>query len=177
MLNLRVTKNFFDRTKVVNTVGARRRKAWSHFGGYVRKVAKNSIKGKSREVKLASMPKEWRRSYHIRMWRFKKGKGPRPRLPRKPSAPGTPPTSQSGTLERFLFYSLDPARKSVVVGPELVFSPTYGNTTTMGLLEKGGSVRKKSGRVIKHPQRPYMLPAFETAKQRLPQIWIEAVGK
>jgi hypothetical protein len=107
---------------------------------------------------------------------------------RDPSPPGTPPSSHVGTLRKLIFFSFDPAQKSVVIGPTLFRASSDVPRT----LEEGGTVRadgrtiwvrrkpgrdakgrfvsagidviQTSGRWVYRP-RPYMRPAFEAERR------------
>ena len=39
------------------------------------------------------------------------------RFRKKPSEPGQPPSSHTGLLRRFIFFSYEPRQRSVVIGP------------------------------------------------------------
>jgi hypothetical protein len=108
--------------------------------------------------------------------------------PRKAIAPpGSPPSSHSGLLRRFIFFSYDSATRSVVIGPVKL---NQRDGTAPPLLEFGGSVdrrerkitvkvdagRDENGRFLQHgtkqvvlpagratyKARPFMGPAFDT---------------
>ncbi len=57
---------------------------------------------------------------------------------RKPSSPGSPPSSHVGTLKKLLFFSYDSKNKSVVVGPVPLESSRLA--VVPRLLEEGGPV-------------------------------------
>jgi hypothetical protein len=65
---------------------------------------------------------------------------------KKTSKPGMPPRNRTGTLKRFLYFSFDKTRKSVVIGPaktnQVFFSgdgkPVKG--TVPSVLEYGGKI-------------------------------------
>jgi hypothetical protein len=90
---------------------------------------------------------------------------------KKTSAPGQPPTSHTGFLKRFIFFSFDPNRKSVVIGPMRLNQKT---TDAPHTLEYGGSTTLDKKKVNIRP-RPYMGPAFEKEKPKLPQMWKNAI--
>jgi len=84
---------------------------------------------------------------------------------KKPSQPGKPPTNRTGTLKRFIFYSWDATTQSVVVGPERL---PGAKTFTPAALE--GTRRRR------HLQpRPYMRPAMDAARTKLPELWSGAI--
>ena len=94
------------------------------------------------------------------------------------SQPGSPPSSHVGTLRRLIFFGYDPERKSVVIGPT-PFAGTTGTAEAPPLLEYGGRARRKDrkGRTVTvtYQPRPYMSPAFEQEKPKLPDLWAGAV--
>lgn len=79
---------------------------------------------------------------------------------KRPSPPGSPPSSHTGLLRKFIFFAYDPTTRSVVVGPAAL----RARPTAPEALEKGGMspVRRKSGpKSVYIRQRPYMVPALE----------------
>ena len=83
----------------------------------------------------------------------------------RPSAPGTPPHTRRGLLRRSIVYAVDKFRQMVVIGP------AYG---MVGLSatphEFGGKYRSK-----RYTKRPFMGPALEKIKERLPRHWATSV--
>ena len=70
-----------------------------------------------------------------------------------PSKPGTPPHSQTGTLKKSIIAEEDRNTGNVQVGPS---GPGwYGRLHEFGL--------------GKHPERPFMVPALEKERRRLPE--------
>ncbi len=124
---------------------------------------------------------------------------------KNPSKPGRPPTNQTGTLKRFLYFAYDPARGSVVIGPEAtnqVFFDGDGKPVTgtvPQVLDQGGTIRvlevkqfgdwwradlrsrrsldglPKRMRAIKIEARPFMGPAYEKNEPKLPKLWQDSV--
>jgi len=90
---------------------------------------------------------------------------------KKTSAPGQPPTSHTGFLKRFIFFSFDPNRKSVIIGPMRLNQKT---TDAPHTLEYGGTATLDKKKVNIRP-RPYMGPAFNKEKPKLPQLWKNAI--
>lgn len=93
---------------------------------------------------------------------------------KRPSNPGDPPTSRTGLLKNFLFYSWDPSTQSVVVGPEKLFG--VSSVDAPEALEFGGTSRDARGRRLKIEARPFMAPALDQAKSKLPELWKGAVN-
>jgi len=91
------------------------------------------------------------------------------------SEPGQPPSSHVGTLRRLIFFGYDTGRRSVVIGP----TPFGSTAEAPPLLEYGGRARRKDrrGRVrtATYRPRPFMGPAFEQEKPRLPALWAASV--
>jgi hypothetical protein len=91
------------------------------------------------------------------------------------SKPDEGPTNQTGLLKQNIFFVYDPHRRSVVIGPTLLNTGTNAPAT----LEHGGVVTRKtrkgrSKRVVYAP-RPYMGPAFQQEKPKLPRLWRDSV--
>jgi hypothetical protein len=94
------------------------------------------------------------------------------------SAPGKPPTDQTGRLKRSIFFYYDHLRQSVVIGPVVLPNSTMAQET----LEHGGAVQMKSrpsfrkrrgaGRKkTKIEARPYMGPAWNQELPGLDELW------
>ena len=101
------------------------------------------------------------------------------RTRQRASAAGQPPSSHTGLLKKFIFFGYDRSRQSVVIGPQRLNQKVgdapqaleYGGTSTVveGLRGK----RKK--RRVKIAARPYMKPAFEQEKPKLPAMWRDTI--
>ena len=90
------------------------------------------------------------------------------------SEPGQPPSSHTGLLKRNIFFLYEPQRSNVIIGPVLLGK----GTDAPRLLEHGGVVtrRKRKRRVrVKYKPRPFMGPAFEREKPKLPKMWRDSV--
>lgn len=85
---------------------------------------------------------------------------------KKVSQPGHPPSSHTGDLKRFIFFSYDPAKRSVVIGPTLLNRSDGGSIPAT--LEHGRG---------KYAARPYMGPAFNHEQAKLPELWRNALHK
>ena len=94
---------------------------------------------------------------------------------KRTSAPGEPPSSHTGLLRRFIFFGYDPRKRSVVIGParlnqKIGDAPAaleYGGTS-MVIEGLRGKRKKRRARMA---ARPYMGPAFEQEKPKLPAMW------
>jgi hypothetical protein len=97
---------------------------------------------------------------------------------RKGSAPpGRPPHSHEGSLRRLIYFGYDPTSDSVVVGPE-----GFRRSTAPNVLEFGGKAdvrRRQRGKVVQTrvaiEQRPFMGPALEKERPKLPKRWAGSV--
>jgi hypothetical protein len=69
---------------------------------------------------------------------------------KRPSAPGSPPSSHIGTLKRLIFFAFDPQTKSVVIGPEALGTSVSGAPE---VLEHGGQMRTRPRRARKIGRR------------------------
>lgn len=154
-------KFFFDRAAVKKTIDRRQVRFLSKFGAFVRIRSRRSIKpgGKKNRV----------------------------------SDPGEPPRSHTGLLKRNIWFSFSPQSMSVVIGP-ILFRGAAGGAEALEALEYGGRVTvderelQESGRLKgvwtrtgKKTQgtiaaRPFMVPAFETEKDNISDIWKKANG-
>lgn len=105
---------------------------------------------------------------------------------KKPSQPGSPPSSHVGLLKDMMFFSYDDSSRSVVIGPVLINKPTgaprtleFGGDTEIEehkFRYRGGkrvylTVRKK----VTIKARPYMGPALEAAKPYLEKTWQNSI--
>ena len=86
-------------------------------------------------------------------------KGPRGGKVREPSAPGTPPNVQTGNLRRSITYARI-AKNRVLIGPTPM--AWYGK-----LHELGGQFGRRY-----FPQRAFMIPALERARERFASIFM-----
>ena len=91
---------------------------------------------------------------------------------RRSAPPGSPPSSHTGLLKKFIFFGYDTQRKSVVIGPSRLNRKGRGEAPQ--LLEYGGTatlVRRGRKKRTTYKARPYMGPAFEKEKPQLPAMW------
>jgi len=82
-----------------------------------------------------------------------------------PSAPGKPPHTRKGQLRRSILYAVDKSKQSVVIGPSVAL---VGTSATAH--EFGGRYRKE-----RYPRRPFMGPALEQTRAKLPKHWAGSV--
>jgi hypothetical protein len=95
---------------------------------------------------------------------------------KRTSQPGSPPSSHTGLLKKFIFFGYEPARKSVVIGP--VRLSQNGRGEAPHLLEYGGTgtvERKGKRRRAKVRARPFMGPAFEKEEPKLAAMWRDSI--
>lgn len=91
---------------------------------------------------------------------------------KKPSAPGSPPSSHIGLLKKFIWFGYEPAKRSVVIGPARLSQAGRGEAPH--LLEYGGTgtvERRGKRKRAKVRPRPFMGPAFEKEQPKLPAMW------
>jgi len=90
------------------------------------------------------------------------------------SPPGSPPYSHVGLLRRFILFAFDPQRQSVVIGP----TQLRETSVAPRILEHGGDATVDTP-IGPHPARyeprPFMQPAFEQEKGKLPDLWRNSV--
>jgi hypothetical protein len=156
VIDLRIKQLFFDRPRVQRAVNAANRRALAKAGAIVRKTAQRSLR---------------KAPYVTRKPRG----GERTDFRTKSSRPGQPPYSQTGLLKRFLFFGYDPARESVVVGPARLAK----RGDAPHVLEYGGTTvidpRRGRRRRIRIAPRPFMGPALEQERSKLPRLWANSV--
>lgn len=95
---------------------------------------------------------------------------------KKASAPGSPPSSHTGLLKRFIFFGYDRQKDSVVIGPTRLTDNNRGDAPS--LLEYGGRTtvkNKKQKSRVRIRSRPFMGPAFEKEKTNLPALWKNSI--
>ena len=82
-----------------------------------------------------------------------------------PSAPGKPPNTRKGRMRNAIKYAVTPGKQSVVIGPDYAVAADSGSAH-----EFGGHFRHEN-----YARRPFMGPALEKVKDRLPPIWAGSV--
>lgn len=82
-----------------------------------------------------------------------------------PAPAGQPPHTHTRRLPRAIKYAVEKARQTVVIGPDVESFGTAGKAH-----EHGGRYRRE-----RYPKRPFMGPALEKAKDRLPKFWAGSV--
>jgi len=80
-----------------------------------------------------------------------------------PADAGAPPHTRKGQLKRAILYAA--GKDAVVVGPDAGIVGTSGSAH-----EFGGRYRRN-----RYEKRPFMGPALEKAKDRLPRTWANSV--
>jgi len=179
---MRVNVNwFFDRSHVRHVLGRAEKRYLGKAGGTVRKIARNSIKKKGKARAAPGRARARERWLH--------------EIQDQPaSPPGQPPYTHAGFLRDDILYALDPTDKSVVIGPSK--SPwlnelhEFGGRVQMGvwrrkttgtkvLLKRGPRNRRAytmAGRTVAvYPPRPFMGPALDKTRPKLPEMYRDAV--
>ena len=85
----------------------------------------------------------------------------------KPAPPGQPPHTQTRRLPRAIKYAVEKKRQVVVVGPDVESFGTAGRAH-----EFGGRFRGDY-----YDRRPFMRPALEKLKGRLPWFWANSIRR
>lgn len=84
---------------------------------------------------------------------------------KKASMPGSPPNTRRGQLKRSIMYAVDKQRGVALIGPDFDLVATAGKAH-----EFGGLFRRE-----RYPKRPFMGPALEKVKDRLPPMWAGSI--
>lgn len=120
MIDLTMTRYFFDRPELLAAINKAERRALSRIGAFIRTRARTDVLKRARA----------------------RGRGKAKRSREEPSRPGEPPVVRSRdrrlTLRNILF-AFDPSRRSVVVGPVKLNTPARNGSTVPNLLEFGGA--------------------------------------
>ena len=82
-----------------------------------------------------------------------------------PAPAGQPPHTHTKRLPRAIKYAVEKQRGRVVIGPDV---ESFG---TAGKAHEHGGVYKQEH----YEQRPFMGPALEKTKERLPRMWAGSV--
>lgn len=86
---------------------------------------------------------------------------------KQPSTPGSPPNTRKGRIKNAIKYAVSADKQSVVIGPDVEVAGTSGKAH-----EFGGRYKREQ-----YDKRPFMGPALEKTKQRLPAMWAGSVKK
>jgi len=84
-----------------------------------------------------------------------------------PSRPGKPPHTKRGLLKRAIAYAVTPDKQEAVIGPSFNVAGQFGAAH-----EHGGRFGRES-----FPLRPFMGPAMEKIRHRLPKQWQGIIAK
>lgn len=82
-----------------------------------------------------------------------------------PAPAGQPPHTHTRRLPRAIKYAVEKRRQAVVIGPDVESLGTAGKAH-----EHGGRYRGQ-----RYAKRPFMGPALEKTKDRLPKLWAGSV--
>lgn len=187
-----IKRVFFDRAQVVSWIGRKNANFLNHAGGFVRRVARNSMKrkGKARKKNTTRLA-------------LKEAQAP------PVSAPGSPPFAHSDSeveTLRNIQYGLGSDRASVIAGPLALNQKQGGfvggafvtSGTVPQLHEFGGKAvmrEKKVGDVWRpygrrkprpgqptrrrsatYPKRPFMRPALQKSLPKFPSLFFRSGG-
>lgn len=85
---------------------------------------------------------------------------------RKTASPeGQPPSTRRGQLRSAILFDVDKQNDLVVIGP------SYSKVGASGSAHEHGGKYKRQ----RYPKRPFMGPALEKIKDRLPKLWAGSV--
>lgn len=85
-----------------------------------------------------------------------------------PASPGKPPHTRRGKLRRAIAFGVEKGKRGVVIGP------VYSTIIDIGGVHEHSAVlpgKFKNQKIRVYPKRPFMLPALEISKSRLPTFW------
>lgn len=189
-MKIRDVQRFFFTEPLVHELDQVTRDKLSKSGAFIMRAARSLIK-KARQMKESEMDDEQKALFERRLlgWKIGGKQGPRPRRPLKSSEPGEPPRSITGLLRKFIYFAYDPNTRSVVIGPAKLDKSTgapatleYGGTATItkfrtvtGADGKTVVTRRKE-RIVIEP-RPFMAPAYESAKKDLATKWRDSIRR
>ena len=159
---------FFDRLRVVAAADRTTLRYMNRAGSFVRITSQRSMR-KARRMKLAEMPPDMRRLWHIRREMAKRTGEPMPRLPLAGSKPGEAPRVRVGLLKQHIYYAYDPSSRSVVIGPV-----GFRGSRVPSVLEYGGQTAGSTVPTVTIKPRPYMAPALAKVSPLLAGFWAEA---
>lgn len=150
-----IKAGFFDKNLVLRGVEKFHAKVQARFGSYTRAVMRNSLKYKKGASPVGKPPHVHRSEAFTREKKNKKT--------------GAVARQQTSPLRELIFFSRDPERNSVVIGP-LPFGKRGAAT-----LERGGTATIRDRltgqpRTVTIAPRPYARPAGEEASARLPDL-------
>lgn len=94
---------------------------------------------------------------------------------KRAAAAGQPPSSHTGLLKRFIFFVYDRTKRSVIVGPARL-GGKVGQAPEA--LEYGGqsqTISRGERRSVFVQPHPFMQPAFEAEKPKLPDMWRDSI--
>jgi hypothetical protein len=86
---------------------------------------------------------------------------------KEPSTAGSPPNTRRGRIKNALKYAVSADKQSVVIGPDVEIAGTSAKAH-----EFGGRYKREQ-----YDKRPFMGPALEKTRSRLPAMWAGSVKK
>ena len=83
-------------------------------------------------------------------------------------------------MKRFIFFAYEPQRRSVVIGPvrlgqKIGDAPAALEHGGRSQVVSGSRRRKRQVRTVTIRPRPFMGPAFEAERPKLPAMWANSV--
>ena len=94
---------------------------------------------------------------------------------KKTSSPGSPPSSHTGLLKKFIFFGYNPASESVSIGPIKLNSKRGDIPRTLEIGGKTTIVSRGKKKTVKIAARPFMVPAKDKELPKLPDMWKNSI--
>ena len=99
------------------------------------------------------------------------------KISRDYAQPGHPPHSRRGKLKEAIFFATERNPPNTVIGPVVSRLGTLGKIHEKGGRYKIRKTTKRGPMYGNYPKRPFMAPALEISRPRLPSMWAGSVSK
>lgn len=165
MITGNMKRFFFDKAAVTRRIDAGAARALGRFGLYVQRADKKSLKYAKGRSLPGAPPTVHRSPAFTRTKKNRKGVRSR---------------QQVSPLRELTYYGYDPAKRSVVIGPELFRNSKIGGGKAPRVIEEGGTGPVKSdGRIVlgRYAPRPHTGPAFHKILPQAPALFRNSVSK
>lgn len=102
---------------------------------------------------------------------------------KRAAKPGQAPSSRTGLLKKFIYFSFDPRTRGVVIGPERLNAKVgdtphvleYGGSHTIATYRKKNGKRTVTCRRVTLKPHPYARPALAKELPKLPGMWAGSI--
>jgi hypothetical protein len=88
---------------------------------------------------------------------------------------GQPPSSHTGLLKRFIFFVYDRTKRSVIVGPARLGGKVGAAPEALEYGGRSQTISRGERRSVFVQPHPFMQPAFEAEKPKLPDMWRDSI--